>query len=128
LQNSLSETEDAIQNSRRYYNAVVRDLKHKDSNPSQPTFSLACSASSRKQFFETAAADREPVASEILEMQRRRSTITDFPVLPLCPLWFKALLVLLLGIVVGGIVPATAQVRNWRVEDFKDRHRHPRRR
>jgi len=32
----------------------------------------------------------------------------------------KALLVLLLGIVVGGIVPATAQVRNWRVEDFKD--------
>ena len=26
LQNSLSETEDAIQNSRRYYNAVVRDL------------------------------------------------------------------------------------------------------
>src|SRR5947209_10731173 len=26
LQNSLSQTEDAIQNSRRYYNAVVRDL------------------------------------------------------------------------------------------------------
>ena len=29
LQNSLSETEDAIQNSRRYYNAVVRDLNTK---------------------------------------------------------------------------------------------------
>src|ERR1700686_5685201 len=27
LQGSLSETEDSIQNSRRYYNAVVRDLK-----------------------------------------------------------------------------------------------------
>src|SRR5256885_8655351 len=29
LQGSLSETEDAIQNSRRYYNAVVRDLNTK---------------------------------------------------------------------------------------------------
>ena len=29
LQNSLTETEDAIQNSRRYYNAVVRDLNTK---------------------------------------------------------------------------------------------------
>src|ERR1700716_881849 len=29
LQNSLRETEDAIQNSRRYYNAVVRDLNPK---------------------------------------------------------------------------------------------------
>ena len=29
LQNSLTQTEDAIQNSRRYYNAVVRDLNTK---------------------------------------------------------------------------------------------------
>src|SRR3979411_1494689 len=29
LQASLSQTEDTIQNSRRYYNAVVRDLNHK---------------------------------------------------------------------------------------------------
>jgi uncharacterized membrane protein len=32
----------------------------------------------------------------------------------------KALLVLLLGVFVTGVVPAAAQVRNWRVEDFKD--------
>ena len=53
-------------------------------------------------------------------MQRRRSTHHRFPLCtPVSPV-VKALLVLLLGIVVGGIVPATAQVRNWRVEDFKD--------
>jgi LemA protein len=60
LQNSLSETEDAIQNSRRYYNAVVRDLNTKIQ--SFPTNILAGMFGFRqKQFFETAAADREPV-------------------------------------------------------------------
>src|SRR5437867_7937406 len=61
LQNSLSETEDAIQNSRRYYNAVVRDLNTKIQ--SFPTNILAgMFGFQQKQFFETAAADREPVA------------------------------------------------------------------
>jgi LemA protein len=60
LQNSLSETEDAIQNSRRYYNAVVRDLNTKIQ--SFPTNILAgMFGFQQKQFFETAAADREPV-------------------------------------------------------------------
>src|SRR5438445_12184752 len=61
LQNSLSEIEDAIQNARRYYNAVVRDLNTKIQ--SFPTNILAgMFAFQQKQFFETAAADREPVA------------------------------------------------------------------
>src|SRR5258707_5155502 len=61
LQNSLSATQDAIQNSRRYYNAVVRDLKTKIQ--SFPTNILAGRFGfQRNQFFETAAADREPVA------------------------------------------------------------------
>jgi LemA protein len=61
LQNSLSETEDSIQNSRRYYNAVVRDLNTKIQ--SFPTNILAgMFGFQQKQFFETAAADREPVA------------------------------------------------------------------
>jgi LemA protein len=61
LQNSLRETEDAIQNSRRYYNAVVRDLNTKIQ--SFPTNILAgMFGFQQKQFFETAAADREPVA------------------------------------------------------------------
>ncbi len=61
LQNSLNETEDAIQNSRRYYNAVVRDLNTKIQ--SFPTNILAgMFGFQQKQFFETAAADREPVA------------------------------------------------------------------
>src|ERR1700675_1390572 len=60
LQNALSETEDAIQNSRRYYNAVVRDLNTKIQ--SFPTNILAgMFGFQQKQFFETAAADREPV-------------------------------------------------------------------
>jgi len=60
LQNSLSETEDAIQSSRRYYNAVVRDLNTKIQ--SFPTNILAgMFGFQQKQFFETAAADREPV-------------------------------------------------------------------
>jgi LemA protein len=61
LQNSLSEIEDAIQNARRYYNAVVRDLNTKIQ--SFPTNILAgMFGFQQKQFFETAAADREPVA------------------------------------------------------------------
>src|SRR5213082_2268393 len=61
LQNSLSQTEDAIQNSRRYYNAVVRDLNTKIQ--SFPTNILAgMFGFQQKQFFEVAAADREPVA------------------------------------------------------------------
>ena len=61
LQNSLSQTEDSIQNSRRYYNAVVRDLNTKIQ--SFPTNILAgMFGFQQRQFFETAAADREPVA------------------------------------------------------------------
>jgi LemA protein len=60
LQGSLSETEDSIQNSRRYYNAVVRDLNTKIQ--SFPTNILAnMFGFTQRQFFETAAADREPV-------------------------------------------------------------------
>jgi len=61
LQGSLSEVEDSIQNSRRYYNAVVRDLNTKIQ--SFPTNILAgMFGFTQRQFFETAAADREPVA------------------------------------------------------------------
>ena len=61
LQNSLSEIEDAIQNARRYYNAVVRDLNTKIQ--SFPTNILAgMYGFQQKQFFEAAATDREPVA------------------------------------------------------------------
>jgi LemA protein len=60
LQGSLSQTEDAIQNSRRYYNAVVRDLNTKIQ--SFPTNLIAgMFGFTQRQFFETAAADREPV-------------------------------------------------------------------
>jgi LemA protein len=61
LQGSLSQTEDAIQNSRRYYNAVVRDFNTKlQSFPSNVIAGMF--GFSQRQFFETAAADREPVA------------------------------------------------------------------
>ena len=61
LQNSLSQIEDAIQNARRYYNAVVRDLNTRIQ--SFPTNILAgMFGFQQKQFFEAAAADREPVA------------------------------------------------------------------
>ena len=61
LQGSLSQTEDAIQNSRRYYNAVIRDLNTKIQ--SFPTNMLAgMFGFSQRQFFEAAATDREPVA------------------------------------------------------------------
>src|SRR5213594_2853380 len=61
LQTSLSQTEDTIQNSRRYYNAVVRDLNTKIQ--SFPTNILAGMFGFQlRQFFETTQADREPVA------------------------------------------------------------------
>jgi LemA protein len=61
LQASLSQTEDSIQNSRRYYNAVVRDLNTRVQ--SFPTNILAgMFGFQQRQFFETAAAEREPVA------------------------------------------------------------------
>ena len=61
LQGALSQTEDSIQNSRRYYNAVVRDLNTKIQ--SFPTNFLAgVFGFQQKQFFETTEADREPVA------------------------------------------------------------------
>jgi LemA protein len=61
LQGSLSEVEDTIQNARRYYNAVVRDLNTK--LQSFPTNLLAGMFGFQpRQFFEVQAADREPVA------------------------------------------------------------------
>jgi LemA protein len=61
LQGSLNQTEDTIQNARRYYNAVVRDLNTKIQ--SFPTNILAGMFGFKaKQFFEAAATDREPVA------------------------------------------------------------------
>src|SRR6202167_5434682 len=61
LQGSLIQTEDTIQNARRYYNAVVRDLNTKIQ--SFPTNILAGMFNfTPRQFFETTdAADREPV-------------------------------------------------------------------
>src|SRR5690349_16806373 len=61
LQGSLSQVEDTIQNARRYYNAVVRDLNTKIQ--SFPTNILAgMFGFQQRQFFEVEAADREPVA------------------------------------------------------------------
>src|SRR5579871_2460527 len=60
LQGSLSQTEDSIQNSRRYYNAVVRDLNTRIQ--SFPTNILAgMFGFTQRQFFETTQSDREPV-------------------------------------------------------------------
>lgn len=56
LQSSLTETEDAIQNSRRYYNAVVRDLNTKiatfPGNLIAGTFGFT-----PRQFFQTESAE-----------------------------------------------------------------------
>ena len=61
LQGSLSQTEDSIQNARRYYNAVVRDLNTKIQV--FPTNILAgMFGFQARQFFETSETDREPVA------------------------------------------------------------------
>jgi len=61
LQGSLNETEDAIQNARRYYNAVVRDLNTKIQ--SFPTNIIAgMFGFTPRQFFEISEpTDREPV-------------------------------------------------------------------
>jgi LemA protein len=61
LQKSLSQTEDSIQNSRSYYNQVVRDLN--TTIQSFPNSILANMFGFQpRQFFEIAEADREPVA------------------------------------------------------------------
>jgi LemA protein len=61
LQNSLSQTEGTIQNARRYYNAVVRDLNTKiQSFPSNILAGML--GFQTRQFFEVEATDREPVA------------------------------------------------------------------
>jgi LemA protein len=61
LQASLNQIEDTIQNARRYYNAVVRDLNTKVQ--SFPTNIVAgMFGFQQRQFFEAAAGDREPVA------------------------------------------------------------------
>src|SRR5205085_5962292 len=61
LQGSLNQTEDSIQNSRRYYNAVVRDLNTRIQ--SFPTNILSgMFGFQQRQYFEAAATDREPVA------------------------------------------------------------------
>jgi LemA protein len=61
LQRSLSQTEDSIQNARRLYNAVVRDMNTKVE--SLPTNILAGMFGFHpRQFFEAEAADRQPVA------------------------------------------------------------------
>ena len=60
LQQQLSQLEDDIQNSRRYFNAVVRDLNTKIA--SFPTNILAgMFGFTPKQFFEAPAAERENV-------------------------------------------------------------------
>src|SRR5271163_2257109 len=61
LQGSLSQTEDAIQNARSYYNQEVRDLN--TTIQSFPNSILANMFNfTPRQFFETTDADREPVA------------------------------------------------------------------
>jgi len=61
LQNSLSQTENAIQNARSGYNESVRDLNTKIQ--SFPASVLAVMFGfQQRQFFETAATEREPVA------------------------------------------------------------------
>src|SRR5881398_3196504 len=61
LQNSLNGLEGDIQNSRRYYNAVVRDLNTKIQ--SFPTNVLAGMFGFKlRQFFEAPEGEREPVA------------------------------------------------------------------
>jgi LemA protein len=61
LQGSLTETEDSIQNSRSSYNEAVRDLNTKiqvfPSNVLAGMFGFQA-----RQYFETGAVDREPVA------------------------------------------------------------------
>src|SRR6201993_3027164 len=64
LQASLSQTEDTIQNARRYYNAVVRDLNTKIQ--SFPTNIMAGMFNFQlRQFFEVAGGDKEPGGGKV---------------------------------------------------------------
>jgi len=59
LQNSLSEIEDNVQNARRYYNAVVRDLNTKIQQFPSNIFAGMLGFKPRDFFEVTAAAERE---------------------------------------------------------------------
>jgi len=59
LQNSLSEIEDTVQNARRYYNAVVRDLNTKIEQFPTNIFANMLGFKERQFFEVTAAAERE---------------------------------------------------------------------
>jgi LemA protein len=61
LQGSLNEVEDTIQNARRYYNAVVRDLNTKIQS-FHTNLLAGMFGFQQKQFFEVDAADKAPVA------------------------------------------------------------------
>jgi LemA protein len=62
LQASLNELEEALQNSRRYYNAVVRDLNTKIASFPDNIVAGMFSFTPRQFFEVTTAAEREPVA------------------------------------------------------------------
>jgi LemA protein len=59
LQNSLSEIEDTVQNARRYYNAVVRDLNTKIQEFPTNIFAGALGFKTREFFEVSAPAERE---------------------------------------------------------------------
>src|SRR6266702_5843675 len=59
LQNSLSQIEDTVQNARRYYNAVVRDLNIKIEQFPTNLFADMLGFTAREFFEVTAAAERE---------------------------------------------------------------------
>src|SRR5437762_8863859 len=59
LQNTLSQIEDTVQNARRYYNAVVRDLNTKIEQFPTNLFASMLGFKERQFFEVTAAAERE---------------------------------------------------------------------
>src|ERR1700680_4730673 len=59
LQNTLNQLEDAVQNARRYYNAVVRDLNTKIAEFPSNIFANMLGFKPREFFEVTAAAERE---------------------------------------------------------------------
>jgi LemA protein len=59
LQNSLSQIEDTVQNARRYYNAVVRDLNTKIQQFPTNIFASMLGFKTREFFEVSAAAERE---------------------------------------------------------------------
>src|SRR5438105_8864663 len=59
LQNTLSQIEDTVQNARRYYNAVVRDLNTKIEQFPTNVFANLLGFKERQFFEVTTAADRE---------------------------------------------------------------------